>query len=97
MQAIQPMDVDKRGNQEADADIDELDDGNFEEAGESGDPNVFKIRNPLVAPTANTFTTQQLHSALSPCWAWETGQLTRPTALIHEGLIDLNPPYQRGE
>jgi hypothetical protein len=48
---------------EKDAEIDELDDGNFESDNEKEDVNTFKIRKPLQPPSANVFTTEHLHSS----------------------------------
>jgi hypothetical protein len=79
----------------ADKDIDELDD--FEDS-EDENTSEFRVRDPLNPPTANLFSTQALHS-MSSRLQGKPKLLTYFVllALIHEGLIDLNPAYQRGE
>ena len=75
--------------------IDELDDG-FES--EEDDNGVFKVRDMLQPPSAKSFSTKELHSKqhfLYICADIEIHSIY--PALIHQGTIDLNPPYQRGE
>lgn len=76
------------------SDIDELID-EFEESDEEIS-NEFAIRDPLDAPSANLVTTQTLHSTCRNLVEFDIS-VDKSPALIHEGVIDLNPPYQRGE
>lgn len=80
---------------QVDKDVDELDD--FEESDD--DTTEFRVRDPLNPPTANLFSTKTLHSTFTGCVAYPlaTSEHHFVTALIHEGLIDLNPAYQRGK
>jgi hypothetical protein len=75
-----------------DQEMDELDDSYESDS----DPNVFKIRDPLNPPSAKIFSTQELHSLSLNSRNQPTAHDIDFTALIHEGMIDLNPPYQRG-
>ncbi len=66
---------------------------------ENIDPAVFSIRNALEQPDARVYTTLELHS--EPSTQQYSRQapmpLTHASAVqIHNGRIDLNPPYQRG-
>ncbi len=60
---------------------------------DSDDENGYSVKCPLPQSSAQSFTTKALHGTF----------VLRPTAasepspdLIHEGLIDLNPVWQRG-
>ena len=71
---------------------DELDDENPQK-----DPNVFELGHCLKAPTARSYTTKELHGE----YPYRVRGpyiliLQHYKGLIHEGVIDLNPPYQRG-
>jgi hypothetical protein len=82
---------------EHEMDIDELDE-EWEDGSDYDDPNAFKIRGALVAPTARMLTARQLHCSFL---VYPTPALIGLTnfahvALIHEGMINLSPPYQRG-
>jgi hypothetical protein len=76
----------------AEADYDELDEFNSDD----DDPNVFKIRDSLEQASGVTYTTKRLHGSL--CFDVSLdGRLNRSRIeLIHDGVVDLNPPYQRG-
>jgi hypothetical protein len=80
-------------NEAQEKDIDELD---ADYQSDDEDPTVFKIRDSLSPPAAMSYSTQVLHSASAKCATYECS-LIRTSGFIHEGLIDLNPVYQRGK
>ena len=70
------------------------------EEDEQKDPNVFELGDCLAAPKARSYTTRQLHSEYKihlcgSCISMLTYRCCE--GFIHEGVIDLNPPYQRGK
>ena len=61
---------------------------------ETIDPSIFSVRNALEQPDAKVYTTLELHSKPS---VWLSLPCADAIAVqIHNGKIDLNPPYQRG-
>jgi hypothetical protein len=74
------------------AEYDELDDFNSDD----DDPNVFKIRDSLEQASGVTYTTKQLHGLLYFDLSVDAHLNQSRLDLIHEGVVDLNPPYQRG-
>lgn len=69
-------------------------------AEENIDPSIFSIRNALEQPDAKVYTTLELHS--KPSFSKSSPLASKPLTVtcravqIHNGKIDLNPPYQRG-
>lgn len=82
-------------NEAQEKDVDELD-NDYQLEDES--PNVFKVRDALNPPSAMSYSAQELHSA-SANYATHGIFLHTfgPSEYIHEGLIDLDPVYQRGK
>lgn len=75
---------------------DELDsDFEYEPDEEDQDKDSMQVRGILDPPGATCLTTKSLHGP-SLLTLTRSSVYSTPTALIHEGLIDLNPPYQRG-
>lgn len=65
---------------------------------EEGDDNDFNLGICLPPPVARLYTTKELHGARSD-FSRAAGRAEtnhRFIELIHQGIIDLNPPYQRG-
>lgn len=81
--------------QESGDDHDELD---VESAigDENINPDVFSIRNALEQPDARVYTTLDLHSKPFTCQRLAEIIERSRAVQIHNGKIDLNPPYQRG-
>ena len=76
--------------------VDELDDVDLFAPEE--DDNGFTIHDPLQPPSAKLFTTKELHSESYPSpQGLKTCHALYIAALIHQGAVDLNPAYQRGE
>ena len=62
------------------------------------DSNVFHIWNPLQKPVTLQYTTEQLHSEQATLYAPQSiVRVKTRAAMIHEGDIDLDPEYQRGQ
>lgn len=77
------------------SDYDQLTDDEFDPDMEGDDSN-FRIRDPLQPPRAHPFSTADLHGEfLTAQRLFHLIHLL--VGLIHQGLIDLNPPYQRGQ
>ena len=74
--------------------IDSNDDDYFDHS-EQFDPNLFHIWNPLHKPVTLQYTTEQLHSNIF--YINLKNDLILATEMIHEGDIDLDPEYQRGQ
>jgi hypothetical protein len=64
---------------------------------EDEEDGAMQVHDILRSPTVTNITTQTLHCRYLTMSALIVRQLIRLfVALIHEGLVDLNPPYQRG-
>lgn len=79
--------------------IDELQDADSDEDEAVFDPNVFTVHEKIDDPDVQLYSTLKLHGE---CFALlSRTPINNPiqlfTELIHEGSIDLNPPYQRGK
>ena len=62
------------------------------------DPNVFHIWDPLQKPVTLQYTTEQLHSENAAlCTPQGILMFQNYAEMIHEGDIDLDPEYQRGQ
>ena len=79
------------------SDLDELNsDFDEYEPGLDGDlDKTFRIRDPLQPPDAHPFSTADLHGKSMKSDLLRN--LIHLAALIHQGVIELNPPYQRGQ
>lgn len=89
------MDVDK-----GEVEVDELEDDDFQDEEDNlKDSEIYDTA--LEPSTAEILTTHQLHSKFFDKFISTKYSDTNTTsqitlAMIHEGVIDLNPPYQRG-
>lgn len=73
--------------------VDTNDEDNIDDP-EDSDPNIFHIWDPLQKPMTLQYTTDKLHSA---CHSFNAATKLTRAEMIHEGDIDLDPEYQRGE
>jgi len=70
-----------------------------DDRGVDHEPNVFDIRNALEPPNVRLYTTLDLnseHRNSVGIGRYDAPHLTMFAVLIHNGHIDLDPPYQQG-
>lgn len=74
-------------------------DEDYVDSPEEIDANVFHIWDPLQRPVTLQYSTEQLHSRCPPSFLRHKASNNSKirAEMIHEGDIDLDPEYQRGQ